>query len=89
MPPKRKQRGAPKEAAIAENATDGTLEEASKLSITEPAEEAPSPELWTDEQETCLFTGMIRWKPVGSFLDEVGNLGASILTSGSALLTPC
>ena len=48
--------------------------------VEQPAEDALTPaeaestidhlvasDLWTDEQETSLFKGMIKWKPVGSF----------------------
>ncbi|RDW79663.1 hypothetical protein BP6252_04301 [Coleophoma cylindrospora] len=64
MPPKRKSRGAP---AVSTPATDDS---AMAVDSPQPEEsEKPAYDIlknpWTDEQETSLFKGIIKWKPAG------------------------
>lgn len=63
MPPKKKQRRARSTTPQVDNPTTNA-----SASIESPK---PSSEFdlitdpWTDEQETALLKGLIRWKPVG------------------------
>jgi len=73
MPPKKKGH-VPSEAAP--TPSDDGAEHTVKLISTSAEVDAAKDEIisdpWTDEQETSLFKAMIRWKPVGSFADDVG-----------------
>ncbi|KAL1969376.1 hypothetical protein VTN77DRAFT_9569 [Rasamsonia byssochlamydoides] len=69
MPPKKKPKLSSRPAS-----TTPQIETAKPLgSTTGPGETAPKPDLehdlvndpWTDEQETALLKGIVRWKPVG------------------------
>jgi hypothetical protein len=63
MPPKRKTKAssaATPAAEVEENAMEIDMPETSA-----PAKPDPMNELWTDEQETSLFKGIIKWKPSG------------------------
>ncbi|KAK3176544.1 hypothetical protein OEA41_007867 [Lepraria neglecta] len=67
MPPKKK---APR-AARHDSTPSGDAAEQATDDVPTPAEVEPAKEgvamsdAWTDEQETSLYKGMIRWKPVG------------------------
>jgi hypothetical protein len=73
MPPKKKGK-----AATAAASTPTADEDA--MAIDTPpqpqAEDPPKPaydilkDPWTDEQETSLFKGIIKWKPAGEFMIE-------------------
>lgn len=68
MPPKRK----PRLPSRATSTPSGDIAEHLAEEIQTPikqdvAKAAIVSDSWTDEQETSLFKGMIRWKPVGSF----------------------
>ena len=64
MPPKKKTR-----ASVAAALTPAEPDEDAMIIDTPQAEEAPSSDTlkdpWTDEQETSLFKGVIKWKPAG------------------------
>lgn len=67
MPPKRKRRP-PSQAAstpAGNTAEDVVKTDAQSKEASERMSLQDDP--WTDEQETALFKGMIRWKPVGLF----------------------
>ena len=68
MPPKRKVRH-PSRAASTPSAdvAERPVEETQTPLKNDVANTAIVPDSWTDEQETSLFKGMIRWKPVGPF----------------------
>lgn len=63
MPPKKKTRVAARTSVHEEDSTV----------VDTPRKDAPEPiknhnileDPWTDEQETSLFKGIIRWKPAG------------------------
>ena len=69
MPPRRK----PRLSSRATSTPSGDVNEPSVEQIQTPVKGnvpksfAVAPDAWTDEQETSLFKGMIRWKPVGLF----------------------
>jgi hypothetical protein len=70
MAPKKKAR-----AATAAASTPTADEEAMAIDTPQPqTEEPPKPaydilkDPWTDEQETSLFKGIIKWKPAGEFI---------------------
>lgn len=69
MPPKRK---APRPSRAASTPSGDAVEQEAEGSRTpsnlKTTKDALPSDRWTDEQETSLFKGMIRWKPVGSFL---------------------
>ena len=75
MPPKKK---APR-AARHDSTPSGDAAEQATDDVPTPAEVEPAKEdvamsdAWTDEQETSLYKGMIRWKPVGSFFTCKGH----------------
>lgn len=63
MPPKKKTKvnsAATPAAEVEENAMEIDTPETSA-----PTKPDPMNELWTDEQETSLFKGIIKWKPSG------------------------
>lgn len=62
MPPKRRTRGATPAQEIDENAMVIDTPEPASTTATK-AELGNDP--WTDEQETSLFKGVIKWKPAG------------------------
>ena len=69
MPPRKK---APR-AARHDSTPSGNAAEQATEDVPTPAEveiardDIHISDPWTDEQETSLYKGMIRWKPVGSF----------------------
>ncbi len=69
MPPrKRAARTARRDSTTSGDAVEQPAEDASTPAEAESASHnivASDP--WTDDQETSLFKGMIKWKPVGSF----------------------
>ena len=72
MPPKKKPRLSSRAASTptVDNVEVSQLPE--KIpSPTKEEGDSPgiAPDPWTDEQEISLFKGMIRWKPVGWFLE--------------------
>ncbi len=68
MPPRKKAKGVTQAAS-----TPGVDEDAMAID-THQVEAPPKPSYdilkdpWTDEQETSLFKGVIRWKPAGNDL---------------------
>lgn len=73
MPPKKKGR-IPSGAAPTPpgDPAEHTVEVISRSVEPNAAKDKNISDPWTDEQETSLFKAMIRWKPVGSFSDDVG-----------------
>ena len=69
MPPrKRAARNARRDSTASGDAVEQPVEDASTPAEAESARDhAIASDPWTDEQETSLFKGMIKWKPVGSF----------------------
>jgi hypothetical protein len=72
MPPKKKAKGSVR-AASTPAADEDAMAIDSPASETAQLKEPPKPaydilkDPWTDEQETSLFKGIIRWKPSGIF----------------------
>ncbi len=69
MPPrKRATRTARRDSTTSGDAIEQPAEDASTPAEAESARDhVAASDPWTDEQETSLFKGMIKWKPVGSF----------------------
>ena len=69
MPPrKRAARTARRDSTASGDAVEQLAEDVSTPVGAELARDhVVASDPWTDEQETSLFKGMIKWKPVGSF----------------------
>jgi hypothetical protein len=70
MPPKKKAK-----AATAATSTSTADEDAMAIDTPQPQTDEPAKpaydilkDPWTDEQETSLFKGIIKWKPAGEFI---------------------
>jgi MRG-binding protein len=68
MPPKKKNRGSLAKASTPVRDDDAMVVDTPEVPKT-PQEDSYDilKNLWTDEQETSLFKGIIRWKPAGWF----------------------
>lgn len=68
MPPKKKGKGIARAASTPVAEDDSMAADTPRAQQPEEARKT-SPDLlkdpWTDEQETSLFKGIIRWKPAG------------------------
>lgn len=71
MPPKKKNR------AVGQKPSPPQDEDSTAINTPEPAETPKPPKKppcgllkdpWTDEQETSLFKGIVRWKPAGEII---------------------
>lgn len=74
MPPrKRAARGSLRNASTPTLDEDSTIAETPEASFvaspTKPGFDPKDP--WTDEQETSLFKGIIRWKPAGALQKHI------------------
>jgi DASH complex subunit ASK1 len=67
MPPRKKTKGSTQAASTPAADEDAMVADAPQ--VEEPVK--PSFDIlkdpWTDEQETSLFKGIIKWKPAGKF----------------------
>ena len=61
MPPRKKIKGATPAPDVDENAMATDASEAASMMKSDLLNDP-----WTDEQETSLFKGIIKWKPAGS-----------------------
>lgn len=64
MPPRKKAKVSPSQP---ESQTTSANTPASNEGVKPPAAYDPVADPWTDEQETALLKGVIKWKPVGWF----------------------
>ncbi len=68
MPPRKKARAAAQKASTpAQDEDSMTVDTPDTETILKKVEYDPLKDPWTDEQETSLFKGIIRWKPAGRF----------------------
>lgn len=68
MPPKKKARRSSRAASgLSGSVVEGVTLEKSTAQPTENGLSVLENDGWTDEQESVLFKGMVRWKPVGLF----------------------
>jgi hypothetical protein len=66
MPPKKKSRAAVQKALTPAQDEDSMIVDSPETDDTlKKSEYDPLKDPWTDEQETSLFKGIIRWKPAG------------------------
>jgi MRG-binding protein len=75
MPARKKARaGAPKASMPLQDGDSMAVDTPETGEPTKKPAQDPLNDPWTDEQETSLFKGIIRWKPAGwSFLELVVN----------------
>jgi hypothetical protein len=64
MPPRKKAKGSVRAASTPAADDDAMVIDTLQAELSKPD---PTKDPWTDEQETSLFKGIIRWKPAGWF----------------------
>jgi MRG-binding protein len=68
MPPRKKARATAQKASTPAQDDDSMVVDTPETeTIIKKPEYDPLKDPWTDEQETSLFKGIIRWKPAGEF----------------------
>ena len=87
MPPKKKApRAARHDSTPSGDAADEATDDVSTPAETETVKDnIVVVDSWTDEQETSLYKGMIRWKPVGSFFGAMWR-GLGVIVCGTLLI---
>lgn len=69
MPPRKKAKGSVRAASTPAAEDDSMVADTPSKPDPEPYDTLKDP--WTDEQETSLFKGIIKWKPAGMLLTNL------------------